>query len=425
MNTPFKILVAFSCFLVGFNTSFAQQDSTQVEAKIKKSNRVPEKGTTYLTPMPIVGFNPAFDFVYGAGATASSFLGDPQNTSISSAILAVLFTTKKQTMISLRSTMYTEENNWQIIGDMRYFDTSQGTWGLGTGAQSSKPVFGNVNVGGVDYQGVSTEDFMQFKLIRVHETFLRKLGDTGAYMGLGVHVDLHRNIVDVDMESYNEDVENPTHITPYWAYSQAQGFDPAESNTVGLSINGVYDTRDNVNNPYRGRYLMTNFRMNAELLGSDKNSSQFYLEYRDYINLTEDHHNILAVWGIGNFTTSGKLPYLCLPALGWDQYGTSGAPYTQGRFRGENLIITAMEYRKHLYGSRSNPRLLGMVLFADATTVSGGGINDAKLFDDIVPGYGFGLRINFRKEARTNIGLDYGWGAYGSKGFFLRINENF
>ncbi|MFV0289868.1 MAG: BamA/TamA family outer membrane protein [Mangrovibacterium sp.] len=422
MNKTVKLLFLF-CLLS--RIVFAQSDTVSVSSKIKKGDRVPQKGTTYLTPVPIVGVNPAFGFVYGLGGTASWFLGEPQNTSISSAILAVMFTSKSQKMVSLRSTMYTSENNWQIIGDLRYFNTSQGTWGLGTGPQSSKPIYEDVNIGGKNYYGISTEDFMKFKLVRVHETFLRKLGDNAIYAGLGIHVDLYRDIEDEDMNNYNEDIENPNYMTPYWAYTQVMGFNPYQSSTMGISLNGVYDTRDNINNPYAGRYAMLNFRFNTEFLGSDRSSTQLYLEYRDYVNFTANKHNILALWGIGNFTLSGELPYLSLPALGWDLYGTSGSPYTQGRFRGENLVFAGMEYRKHIWGSKSNPRLIGAVAFLNATTVSGGGLNDTKTFEYVSPGYGIGLRVNFRKKARTNLGLDYGWGAYGSSGFFVRINENF
>lgn len=424
-NIHMRILFTFLALLLIATASLAQQDSIRVTDPIKKEEKVPQKGTVYLTPVPILGFNPAFDFMYGLGGTASWFLGDPKNTSISSAILGIIFTTRKQQMFSLRSTMYTNENHWQIIGDVRYFDTSQSTWGLGTGPQSSKPESGTVNVDGIDYTGIPIEDFMEFKLIRIYETFLYKIGNSGVYAGLGLHVDLYRDIHDLEMESQNEDIENPSSITPYWAYSKYKGFNPEESSTVGISMNAVYDTRDNINNPYAGRYAMMNLRFNPTFLGSDKNSTQLNLEYRDYINFTENKHNILALWSICNFKLSGDLPYLSLPAIGWDQYGTSGAPYTQGRFRGENLIFAGMEYRKHIFGTTSNPRLLGAVAFLNATTVSGGGVNDAKLFDYVAPGYGLGLRVNFRKKARTNLGLDYGWGAYGSTGFFIRINENF
>ncbi|MFV0522262.1 MAG: BamA/TamA family outer membrane protein [Mangrovibacterium sp.] len=426
MDIYIKKLGTFLILVLGiYAVGFAQQDSVSVTTEIRKNEKNPTKGSVYLTPVPILGFNPAFNFMYGLGGTASWFLGNPSNTSISSAVLGIIFTTKQQQMISLRSTTYTNENKWQIIGDVRYFDTSQSTWGLGTGSQKTKPTFGEINIGGINYQGISTEDPMEFKLIRIYETFLHKIGESGVYAGVGVHIDLHRNIKDLGMEEHNENVDTPTAITPYWAYSKVKDFNYNHSSTVGISLNAVYDTRDNINNPYVGRYAMLSFRVNPEIIGSDKNSTQLNLEYRDYINLTENNHNILALWGIGNFTLSGDLPYLCLPAIGWDLYGTSGAPYTQGRFRGEDLIFAGLEYRKHIWGTKWNPRLVGAIAFLNATTVSGGGINHARLFDYIAPGYGLGLRINFRKKARTNLGFDYGWGAYGSKGFFIRINENF
>lgn len=121
---------------------------------------------------------------------------------------------------------------------------------------------------------------------------------------------------------------------------------------------------------------------------------------------------------------AGDLPYMNLPAIGWDQYSKSGEPYAQGRFRGQNLFFAGAEYRKHLLATKNNPTFFGAVLYANITTASGGE-NGIDLFEYVEPGYGVGLRFNISQKARTNIGVDYGWGSYGTTGFFLRLNENF
>jgi hypothetical protein len=113
-----------------------------------------------------------------------------------------------------------------------------------------------------------------------------------------------------------------------------------------------------------------------------------------------------------------------LPAIGWDQYAKSGEPYSQGRFRGSNMLFACVEYRKHLVATHNNPKFFGAVLYANATTANADK-NGIDLFEYIEPGYGVGLRFNLSQKSRTNIGIDYGWGNYGTTGFFLRLNENF
>lgn len=67
---------------------------------------------------------------------------------------------------------------------------------------------------------------------------------------------------------------------------------------------------------------------------------------------------------------------------------------------------------------------MGAILYLNATTANGKA-NGINLFEYVEPGYGLGLRFNISQKARTNIGIDYGWGNYGTSGLFLRLNENF
>ncbi|MCK5907749.1 MAG: hypothetical protein KAG37_09175, partial [Flavobacteriales bacterium] len=139
------------------------------------------------------------------------------------------------------------------------------------------------------------------------------------------------------------------------------------------------------------------------------------------------------VWAYGNFQTSGDLPYLDLPAIGWDQFGKSGRAYTQGRFRGQNLLYTEVEYRFRLAGFKNNPNFLGAVVFANATTASRKEFTDdnnltyngINMFQYVEPAVGFGLRFMVSKVTRSNLTLDYAWGMHGSHGFFLNFNESF
>lgn len=422
MKRPTITWFTVLCFLMVLQAPLFGQDSTSFFKRLfkEKPKKIPEKGSFYFSPLPAISVNPAHGFMYGVAASGSGYLGDPESTNISNAFLAAIFTTKKQFIFNLKSTVYTEANSFLMLGDWRYLNSSQGTWGLGTGPQSARLASQDFNLSEDGIVGETGEDILEFELIRFYETVLKRLDTSPMYVGVGFHVDLFRNIKDPLL-----DLSGKTKvITPYYAYNYHFGFNQDKSTLIGVSLNGVYDTRDNVNTPYKGRYARMQYKYNPKFLGSDKVSSQLWLEYRDYFSFKPDYKTILAFWVYGNFTVSGKLPYMNLPALGWDQYAKSGEPYAQGRFRGEHLIFSAVEFRKHLWATKSNPRFLGGVLFANVTTASGIE-NGIDLFDYLNPGFGLGVRVNISKDARTNVGLDYGWGSYGTTGIFLKLNETF
>ncbi|MEJ0056544.1 MAG: hypothetical protein WDN75_13365 [Bacteroidota bacterium] len=46
-------------------------------------------------------------------------------------------------------------------------------------------------------------------------------------------------------------------------------------------------------------------------------------------------------------------------------------------------------------------------------------------FETINPAAGLGMRLKFNKHSRTNVAIDYGFGAGGSQGFFVKLGEVF
>jgi hypothetical protein len=88
------------------------------------------------------------------------------------------------------------------------------------------------------------------------------------------------------------------------------------------------------------------------------------------------------------------------------------------------MIYGEVEYRKHLLASRKNPDFLGMVVFANAVTATNRDA-DINLFEYINAGAGAGLRIMISNKSRSSLGIDYGWGNYGSGGLYFRLNEAF
>jgi hypothetical protein len=46
-------------------------------------------------------------------------------------------------------------------------------------------------------------------------------------------------------------------------------------------------------------------------------------------------------------------------------------------------------------------------------------------FKNIAPAAGSGLRVKINKYSNTNVSIDYGFGRYGSHGFFVNLGEVF
>ena len=399
--------------------------STSILVAQEKSDEL-KKGKVYFSPIPIIAVNPTFGVLYGLAASTSMFMGDPSDTRMSTSLGTMTYSTKKQLMFTFKSNVYLSKDAWIMLGDWRYFDTSQPTYGLGTGPQSVKLATGT----GIEYkdgmfsEAVPDAQLMEFKYTRFHETALKKL-KTNFYAGLGYHLDIHSSIND-NLLNLDTIGGNTPVITSHYAYSKKHDYNPESYTLSGVSFNLMYDSRDNAANTYKGRYAIITYRYNPTFLGSDQNSSSLWVEYRDYFSLSKKDQpsHMLAFWAYGNFQTSGNLPYLDLPALGWDQFGRSGRAYTQGRFRGENVMYSELEYRAHLLGTKNNPDFMGAVAFVNATTASNYDA-DIHLFDYLNLGYGVGLRFMMSKATRTNLTLDYAWGAYGAHGMFLSVNETF
>jgi outer membrane protein assembly factor BamA len=402
-----------TCFLILVTYSFKTlaQEPLVVEEKKFHSFK--------FIPLPVIGSNPSYGWLFGVAPSASWFMGDEKNTSISSALASVIYTTNHQLMITAKGSTFFAGDKWNMLTDVRYFITSQPTYGLGTGPQSAKPI-ANGFIGYTDnpYNPISTSQMMEFNYLRIHNTLLMRFNESRFYAGIGYHLDYHSQINDhlLNLDSI------PPIMTSHYAYSQLKGFDATKYILSGISLNLLYDSRDNSVNPYSGRFAFVNIRINPKFMGSDKSSSLLWVEYRDYIHLSKERpRHLIGFWVYGNFVTSGSVPYMDLPALGWDQFGRSGRAYTQGRFRGEDLIYNEIEYRVPLMRKSD---FLGAVVFINGSTASSRNTG-IDLFEYYDIGYGLGLRILVDKKSRANLNIDYAWGNYGSQGFYLNINEVF
>lgn len=392
------------------------------EKSKKKSTGIPEKGKLIAFAAPIFGANPSMGTFFGLGGTGAIYFGEPENTSISNFNTSALYTTKNQLVVTIKGTVMTPENLWEMLFDVKYSIFSEGTYGLGS--DYNQPVNEGWNIGGIHTEGIEGVQQLDYNYFKLHYTLLRETYNH-LYFGLGYHLDLHTKIFD---ESLDLEAPNPV-ITSHYFYTVAKGFDVNEYTSSGISLNAVYDSRDHTVNPYKGSFSQVSYRVNPEFLGSSHDYQQLYLETRLYQSLSKKiPRHLVSLWVIGQFITSGDAPYLDLPASSYDMRNRIGRGYIAARFRGENWVSAETEYRFPV----TKNGLIGGVLFASITSTSReeSQIGDTyydklKLFEAIRPAGGFGARVLLNRTGRLNLTMDMAFGQNGSKGFYVAVGETF
>ncbi|HEV7380957.1 MAG TPA: hypothetical protein VGN64_14255 [Dyadobacter sp.] len=333
--------------------------------------------------VPAIGYTLSTGFVGLASANAAFHLSeDASAVNLSSVSVSVNYSQYGQLTIPIQTNIWTKENRYNIVTDWRYFKYPQDTYGLGGNSleeNASKLVYSH---------------------IRLHQLVLKRVAGS-FYAGVGYMLDKRWKIRE---EGFNEDVA-------------AYGL-PAKSMSSGLLLSALFDNRKNSINPEGGFYGNIRYRINQKFLGSDTNWESLVMEFRKYINFPAGSKNTLALWNLNWLTLSGKPPYLDLPSTAWDVTNNTGRGYIQGRFRSPQMLYVESEYRFAL----TQNGLLGGVVFANAQSFSNW---PSKRFNRVAPGAGLGLRLKVNKASRTNVGIDYAFGAKGSRGVFVNLGEIF
>lgn len=363
--------------------------------------------------VPVIGSNPATGFMIGiAGQYAFKVPGVDTRYSMLSG--NVQFTTKNQQIYLLKNNIYTKNNNIFLTGDWRYMIYSQSTYGLGSNAPEGGILDYQYGLAGQETSRDSLAQPLSFNFLRFHQTVNFRIRKT-FYVGIGYHLDSYSNINDDNLRLNPGD----SLVTSHYAYSKYYGFDEKKYHASSLGINLISDTRDNMLNPYKGHFAMVSW--NGNLFGSGTSSQFISFEWRSFHPLSKRNpRHLVAFWMLGEFTGEGELPYLVLPATAYDQRSRSGRGYTQGRFRGSQMMYGEAEYRFPIspYGG-----LWGGVLFVNASTANNPTAS-LDLFEAVKPGYGFGFRLMVDKKSRTNLAIDFGFGER-SSGFYLAASETF
>ncbi len=176
----------------------------------------------------------------------------------------------------------------------------------------------------------------------------------------------------------------------------------------GVGFTVIYDTRDDLNNAYRGVYMRFNQQFNPRFMLNRNAFSMSELTFSAYRQLWKGA--VLA----GDFHT--RLTYGNTP---WGLLSTFGGSddmrgYYEGRYRDKCVITGCVELRQHVW------RRNGLVAWVGAGTVFDR--FESLRWRKVLPNYGIGYRWEFKH--RVNVRLDLGFGRH-CKGFIFSINEAF
>ena len=366
----------------------------------------PQAKRSGITIIPNIAANPSIGFQLGIKAVAGKVLGSEPNTLLSVAATSASYTTKGIIYFYVNHNIYTPGNRWNFQGNLVAAKTVSPDYGLGIGLASSGSETDKILANAERKGRALNSQYYNFR-----EKVYKEV-EKGLFLGAGVSFDIRRNIEDRRSAA-------PV-VTPYTIYNERHGFNNDHYTANGLLFSAQYTSRDNQNRAYKGIYADAGFRVNQTWMGSSKGAVQFTTDFRKYISLSSNHpEHVLAFWNWGSYLVSGNIPYLELPGTAKDAGFRSGRGYVVQYFKGTKYNYSELEYRFPIL----NNKFLSGVAFGNLQTANDE--SGTKLFEHWQPGGGAGARVLFNKATRTNLCLDYAWGKYGSKGFFLGLNEAF
>jgi outer membrane protein assembly factor BamA len=201
----------------------------------------------------------------------------------------------------LKNNVNTKDNRYFFSGDWRFQIFSQDTWGLGTNSPEGGVTDYQYNLFGIETTMDSLAQPMKFNFARLHQSASIKIADE-FYAGLGYQSDSYFKIVDEKLRLNPGD----TLITSHYVYNEKYGFRKDQYINSALNINLVYDTRDNMINPYKGVYAVLSWRGGMKILGNKDNTNTFSCEWRSFHGLSEaNSRHLIAFWLLGNFSKPG------------------------------------------------------------------------------------------------------------------------
>ncbi len=331
--------------------------------------------------LPAIGYAQETGFEYGIASTYNFYI-DKENldSRTSNVTLIGTLTTKKQKNIKLTSDIWTKNNDYHILTEMRFRDWPFNFYGLGNDTWKAD------------------EDYLDQKLYRIKLDGEKRFAPN-FYAGVNLN---YENFEFKDMEAGGV-FESP----------EVYGKDGGQY--LALGVSALYDTRNNTTYSTNGFYSRVKYSFAPNFFGKDNfTGNQIELDVRGFYPINKKL--TIAAQGLYRRTYGKNVPFYVMRELGGDM---TMRGYYLGRYKDKNYLTAQAELRY-----RFIPRI-GVNAFL------GTGSTFSKQHDmRLIPSYGAGLRYFFSLEHNSSIRLDYAYGEQrpGEKrqsGFYLSISEAF
>ena len=170
------------------------------------------------------------------------------------------------------------------------------------------------------------------------------------------------------------------------------------------------DRRSNVYYPVSGSIANVTWKTTPEWMGNETHTDKLDLDYNHYWS-TNGEQDVIAARGLVGIGISDLVFEQQYIVGGEDLRG-----YTQGEYRGDNLVAVQGEYRWNLW------KRMGLVGFAGVASTWTSGVDNAEAL--FLPSIGAGYRFTAIKKNHFNVGIDAAVGK-GDWGVYFRIGEAF
>ncbi len=389
---------AFLIFMICCSSAFSQSktDSTElVDLPIlirklfnkEKKDTVAKEGKVLFSILPAIGYSIQTGFTTDIISSTSFYLGDKENTNLSSVTGQVELSQRKQLSIPFNITLWSPKNNWNFVSDWRYYIYHQLNFGLGGSTKEENEIM------------------LKYNYLRIHQIAYKSISKY-TFLGLGYNLDYHTKI----RQEHADDLP----INDFSTYG-----DGSKTISSGFTLNGLIDKRKNSVSPQHGEHFANIiYRNNLKEFGSSSNWSSLFLDLRTYIKPSKHSKNLFAFWSYNQFVLEGTPPFLDLPSTGWDAYTNFARQYRQGRYVGKSLLYLESEFRFVI----SKNEFFNGAIFLNGHSVSEQSTNTFKKF---IPGGGVGVRLKINRDSNLNLLVSYGIAADGSRGFFFNLGEAF
>src|SRR5690606_14764556 len=378
-----NILLLTSLLIMSFFSSTYAQEQTFIKRTIKKfisSEKDSTRGASLIV-LPALGYAQETGLEYGIAGTYNFYLDktDP-NSRTSNITLMGTLTTKKQKNIKLLTDIWTRDNAYHILSELRYRDWPFNFYGLGS------------NTWLVD------EDFLEQQLVRAKVDIEKKIVPRW-YAGINANYEYFKF----------EDRESGG------IFEQPNVLGKTGGQYLALGVSSLYDTRNNTTYTTHGFYSRLKYAYAPNFWGGDNfTGSQLEADVRGFHPLSSQI--TLAGQALYRGTFGKNVPFYTYRDLGGDM---TMRGYYLGRYKDKNYAAAQLELRY-----RFIPRL-GIVGFGGTGSTFSQQHNLR-----FVPSFGGGIRYFFSLEHNSTVRFDYAFGEKrpGEKrqsGFYLSISEAF